>query len=108
MRSLFYAAYYPCDRIRDMLYDALEGTLGPIVSFRFKMHIRGCAKCKEYMRLYRLAADMSAFRRDNPPPTELMDKTLAFLEQAGIAAPESPEDQDSGPGSAGSGKRPKA
>lgn len=108
MSSLFYTAYYPCNRIRDMLYDALEGTLGPIVTLRFKLHIRGCPECKEYLRLYKLAADMSAFRRDNPPPTELMDRTLAFLEQAGITAPEPGDDRNSGPGSAGTGKRPKA
>lgn len=107
MSSLFYTAYYPCDRIRDMLYDALEGTLGPIVTLRFKLHIRGCSECREYMRLYNMAADMSAFRRDNPPPTALMDKTLAFLEKAGIAAPESPEDSGSGHAGAKPGPRPK-
>lgn len=31
---------------------------------------------------------MGRFRRDNPPPTAIMDKTLAFLEQHGIAAPD--------------------
>lgn len=107
MSSLFYNAYYPCDRIRDMLYDALEGTLGPIVTLRFKLHIRGCKACREYLRLYRMAADMRTFRRDNPPPTALMDRTLAFLEQAGIAAPDLPGEGEAGKGAADPGPRPK-
>lgn len=78
---------YPCDRARDLFYDALEGALRPAVSLRFKLHLRSCAPCREYLRLYRLAADMGAFRKDNPPPTGLMDRTLAFLERQGVAAP---------------------
>ena len=78
---------FPCDRVRDLLYDALEGSLSPLVSLRFRLHLKGCAPCREYLRLYRMAADMKSFRRDNPPPTPLMDRTLAFLEERGIAAP---------------------
>jgi hypothetical protein len=59
-----------------------------VVRLRLKVHLKACAPCREYMRLYRLAADMRAFREDNPPPTDFMDKTLAFLEEQGIAAPE--------------------
>lgn len=96
MRALLAIPLYPCERIREMLYDALEGSLGPVVSLRFKLHLRSCAPCREYLRLYKMAADMRSFRRDNPPPTDLMDKTLAFLERQGIAAPDPEEEGGKG------------
>lgn len=96
MRWPLNTVLYPCDRVRDMLYDALEGSLGPVVALRFKLHLKSCAPCREYLRLYRMAADMGSYRKENPPPTELMDKTLAFLERHGIAAPEDPPDPANG------------
>jgi predicted anti-sigma-YlaC factor YlaD len=79
---------YPCESVREKLYDAVEGSLAPLVSLRFRLHLKYCPPCREYLRLYRMAADMKSFRRDNPPPTDLMDKTLDFLERQGIAAPD--------------------
>lgn len=93
MMPLLSLPLYSCDKIRDLLYDALEGTLTPVVSLRFKLHLKACAPCREYLRLYNMAADMKSYRRDNPPPTDLMDKTLAFLERQGIAAPSPDEDK---------------
>ena len=97
MRWPMSVALYPCDRVRDMLYDDLEGTLPRIAVLRLKLHLTACARCRQYMRLYRMAADMRAFRRDNPPPTSFMDKTLDYLERQGIAEPDPPR----GPGGDG-------
>lgn len=79
---------YPCETIREKLYDALEGSLPPLVKARFRLHLRFCAPCRAYLALYRQAADMGSFRRDNPPPTALMDRTLEFLESRGVVDPE--------------------
>jgi hypothetical protein len=103
MRWPMRIALYDCGRIRDMLYDALEGTLAPVVKLRFRLHLANCAPCREYLKLYNQAANVRAFRRDNPPPTELMDKTLAFLEGEGLIEPEEgkpPADGDGGSGRA--------
>jgi predicted anti-sigma-YlaC factor YlaD len=85
--ALFYRLYYPCDRIRDFAYDYLEGKLPLVVSARFHMHLRGCPQCQEYLVLYRQAADGGEFRKENPPPKELLDETLSFLEKHGIVPP---------------------
>jgi hypothetical protein len=90
-------ALYSCDRVRDMLYDDLDGTLPRIAALRLKLHLWACVRCREYMRLYRLAADMRAFRKDNPPPTDFMDRTLDYLERQGIAASEPPDFTPGGP-----------
>jgi hypothetical protein len=93
MTALFYKLYYPCDKIRDFAYDFLEGKLPAFVSMRFHMHLRGCPACQEYLRLYRTvasgrpAADVGRFRTENPPPRELLDETLAFLQKQGIVPP---------------------
>lgn len=88
---------YRCEAIREMLYDALEKSLAPLVETRFRLHLRFCPACREYLKLYRQAADMGAYRKDHPPPTELMDRTLAFLESRGITAPKE-DDPASGAG----------
>jgi predicted anti-sigma-YlaC factor YlaD len=88
MRRPLSLALYRCDQVRDKLYEALEGALPPLFKLRFRLHLAACAPCREYLELYRQAADMARFRRDNPPPTPLMDETLAFLEERGIAAPD--------------------
>lgn len=87
MSALFYKLWYPCDRVRDFAYDYLEGKLSPVVAARFHMHLRGCPQCREYLALYREAADGAEFRKRNPAPQEFLDETLAFLEKQGIVPP---------------------
>jgi predicted anti-sigma-YlaC factor YlaD len=82
--SLFYALYYPCDKVRDFAYDYLEGKLGLLTGFRFKRHLRGCEECQEYIKLYRMAADPSKFTFENPLPSEFLDHTLQFLKERGV------------------------
>ena len=99
MRWPLSAVLYPCDRVRDMLYDVLEGTLPRSAALRFRLHLSVCARCRQYMRLYRMAAGMGAFRKDNPPPA-FMDRTLDFLERQGVAFPEPPDPARERPGHA--------
>lgn len=82
--SLFYTLLYPCDRVRDFMYDYLEGGLPALTSMRFHLHLSGCAACREYLFLYRKAAGAEKFRKENPPPDELLSATLDFLKKEGI------------------------
>lgn len=82
--SLFYTLLYPCDKVRDFMYDHLEGNLPPLTAIRFHLHLNGCPQCREYLYLYRKAADAQAFRKENPPPEEFLSTTLDFLKQEGI------------------------
>src|SRR3954468_4996061 len=86
--SWFYTFTYPCSKVRDFLYDYLEDNLPTIVSIRFHLHLNGCPQCREYLYLYKKAANAKEFRAENPPPPEFLASTLAFLEKQGITAPD--------------------
>jgi predicted anti-sigma-YlaC factor YlaD len=90
--SLFHTMLYPCEKVRELLYDHLEEKLPALTSIRFHLHLNGCAACREYLYLYRKAADAQAFRKENPPPEELLSATLDFLKQEGIVG----EDEGAG------------
>lgn len=85
MKYLTAKALYPCAKIREFVYDYAEGSLDPVVSLRFKLHISICKDCEEYVRIYRMTADIRSFRKRNPPPSEFVDRTREFLEKNGIA-----------------------
>jgi hypothetical protein len=89
--SLFYTLLYPCEKVRDFMYDHLEGSLPTLTSMRFHLHLNGCAPCREYLFLYRKAADAEKFRKENPPPEELLSATLEFLKQEGVVGDEDAE-----------------
>ena len=84
MNSMMAKIVFPCEKIREFVYDYAEGGLSPLTSMRFRMHIKACDCCGEYVRLYLLAANPEEFRKRMPPPSEFMDKTLEFLEREGI------------------------
>ncbi len=83
--SLMMKLMYPCEKIREFVFDYAEGRLNPFVAMRFKAHISKCRDCNEYVRLYKMAADIRKFRRVNPPPGKLVDKTMDFLQKEGLA-----------------------
>lgn len=85
MKSVMMKVMYPCAKIREFVYDFAEGTLDPLVALRFKLHISMCMDCEEYVRIYRMTADIRSFRKRNPPPQEFVDKAKDFLEKSGIA-----------------------
>ncbi len=97
--NFFYSLTYPCDKVRDFIYDYIENELPTLVSIRFHMHLNGCAKCREYLFLYKKAANAKEFRRENPAPKEFLDATLDFLRKEGIVDNEEkpPESNSSGP-----------
>ena len=81
MKALLFKAVYPCEKVRDLMYDYLEGKLPFKVSMRFHTHLALCPECTRYLRLYRTTADAKAFRMDNPPPDGCLDSTLDFLKK---------------------------
>jgi predicted anti-sigma-YlaC factor YlaD len=95
--SIFHTLAYPCGQIREFVYDYLEGGLPGIVRLRFRVHLMGCKDCRGFVRLYRMAANPAAFREETPPPAEMLDRTLRFLEREGVL----PKDS----GDSGKGKR---
>ncbi len=94
MSGMFYKAFYPCAKVRDFMYDYLEDNLPMVVSIRFHLHLNGCAECREYLYLYRAAANAQTFRKENPPPEEFLDATLDFLAKEGIVDPADEEDRE--------------
>jgi predicted anti-sigma-YlaC factor YlaD len=85
MKGLMKQMIYPCSQIRDFVFDYAEGNLDTMVALRFKMHIAACKDCNEYVRLYQMAANMQVFRKVKAPPKELIESTMEFLQQEGIA-----------------------
>lgn len=96
MGRLFHSVAYPCDSIRDFVYDYLEGGLPSIVGLRFRLHLVGCRDCRGFVRLYRMAANPGTFREEVEPPPEMLDRTLRFLEEKGLARSEAETKPPSG------------
>lgn len=85
MMSLMMKMMYPCSKIREFVFDYSEGTLDPLMALRFRLHIAKCRDCNEYVRIYRMTADIRTFRKQSPPPQEFVDQAKDFLEKNGIA-----------------------
>jgi predicted anti-sigma-YlaC factor YlaD len=83
---IFHKVAYPCEQVRDFMYDYLEGSLSPVVKARFRLHLAGCEDCRGFLRLYRMAANPSVFLEETPPPAEMLGHTLRFLEAEGVLA----------------------
>ncbi len=84
MKGLAAKALFPCPKIVEFVYDYAEGNLSRMTAYRFDLHISFCKGCREYVLLYKSAADGSEFRKLNPPPEELVEKTFAFLHSHGM------------------------
>ncbi|MDB5050852.1 MAG: putative zinc-finger [Fibrobacteres bacterium] len=88
MSGWFYKVTYPCEKVREFMYDYLDDSLPTITSIRFHLHLNGCVQCREYLFLYKKAADAKSFRKENPAPEEFLASTLEFLEKEGITGSE--------------------
>ena len=87
IKSWFYTFTFPCETVRQFMYDYLDESLPTVTSIRFHLHLNGCEKCRQYLYLYKKAANAKAFRNENPPPPEFLVTTLDFLEKQGIVPP---------------------
>ena len=81
MNALMSPLFYPCDKIPDLAYDYLEHRLPTLVALRFHSHLSLCKGCAEFVRLYRMAADPLQFLQETPPPSDLVEVTLKFLDR---------------------------
>ncbi len=81
MTSIVHKIIYPCARVGEMAYDFLENKLPPTVQTRLKLHLAICKPCMEYIRLYREAADGARFRDEAPPPPEMVEHIMDFLQR---------------------------
>lgn len=84
MRALIQKAIYNCEQVREFMYEYLDDALPSLVSFRFKVHIKVCQECREYLFLYKKTANAKDFRKENPAPQQFLDSTLDFLRKEGI------------------------
>ena len=94
MSPLMRKALYPCEQVREFMYDYLEEKLPMVTSVRFHLHLNLCPPCREYLYLYRTAANAQAFRKENPVPDECLDSTLDFLKRAGIVSADAEDGDD--------------
>lgn len=81
--QVYHRLLYDCARIPEFAYDFLDGKLPRWTSLRFRAHLSGCRGCREYMRLYRMAADPKTFQAEHPLPAEMLASTLEFLKNEG-------------------------
>ncbi len=89
MKGLMGLALMRCERIADFVYDYADGNLpSQWQAMRFEAHIMLCKRCREYVLLYKAAADAGEFRRLNEPPEELLETTLDFLTREGVLGKE--------------------
>jgi predicted anti-sigma-YlaC factor YlaD len=70
---------YPCEKIVEFTYDYLENNLPALTKMRYRLHLSNCPNCREFLRLYRMAADPKAFLETNPIPDDLLQHTMEFL-----------------------------
>jgi hypothetical protein len=83
-----------CDEIRELLPEALLGSLDEVTDAAVRRHLRGCAACREEQtHLEEGIAALSRAAHDQVPPGELRERVLEVLaeEWRGEAAPPTEE-----------------
>ena len=68
-----------CDDIRDFLLEYLEKRLPRFDAWAFRFHLFTCPKCRGYLERYSTSVALSQNILDDPPPLELVNLTLEFL-----------------------------
>ncbi len=80
-----------CVEVREFLADFLEKKLAFSQSLLFRLHLFMCPPCARYLRRYK--ADIKRWQSlgAEPPPPELVELTMKFLDKhldkTGAAAP---------------------
>lgn len=73
---------YTCERVNAFLLDYVEGRLEPTTVDRFEQHIRECPNCGRYLDQYRETISMVKEIPQPEVPSELAERTRAFLEES--------------------------
>lgn len=66
--------------VREFLLHYLEHDLPLRKRLQFRLHLLMCRPCAAYLRQYRASVELAQAYLDDPPPPELVDLTLKFLE----------------------------
>ncbi len=67
--------------VREFLIKFLEDKLPALKKYQFQMHLLLCKDCKNYLGKYRSSIELSKNYLDDPPPQELVNLTLKFIEE---------------------------
>ncbi len=67
--------------IREFLIDYVENELPALRKYQFRMHLLLCMDCSTYLRKYNTSVKLSQNYLQDPPPEELVNLTLKFLEE---------------------------
>ncbi len=69
------------EEIREFLVHYLEFKLPWHKIVQFSMHLLMCGKCRDWMRKYNDSVKLAQHYLDDPPPDELVNLTLQFLDK---------------------------
>lgn len=72
--------------VREFLAHYLDGELPVLKQMQFRLHLLMCKDCGEYLHRYDSAVKLARNYLADPPPDELVNLTLRFLEQRTPAA----------------------
>lgn len=71
----------PHGEIREFLIDYVENQLPVAKKFQFWIHLVLCKDCNSYLRRYNSSVKLSKNFLDDPPPEELVNLTMKFLQE---------------------------
>ena len=66
--------------VREFLIDYLEGQLSLLKRAQFRLHLLLCVDCEAYLRKYDSSVKLARHYLSDPPPDELVELTLRFLD----------------------------
>ena len=77
--------------VREFLLHYLEHDLPLLKRLQFRMHLLMCPGCSTYLRKYRASVELSQAYLNDPPPPELVELTLKFLDERRTQSPGTPK-----------------
>jgi len=94
MNTVLGKIVFTCDQVRNFMYDYLDEKLPTFTSTRFHLHLNLCTECRQYLFLYKKAANAKAFRDKHPAPEEFLNATMDFLKKEGVLSREESEQKN--------------
>ena len=67
--------------IREFLIDYVENKLPLLKKIQFRIHLMLCIDCSKYLQRYDTSTKLSKNFLNDPPPEELVNLTLKFLDE---------------------------